>query len=302
MKAASHKALTQLAIDRYRSGGESVFARALADARWCRSLLRGTTDEDGISLRRATNWHFYPANEALRDAEFVLFPLPRISAVPTSRKVMGYRRRQLCSGVKDGASKSLFATFGRLLHHVQDMSTPSHVVPVYHGPGRGDPFEDYLLAHWADLSRGVDARTEKGVSVDTSNEDGCEFDALYEHAAARTLNYLSGDDARFPVIVNDSEVFVGADSFWRPYEPGAGDVEKVPFRFKGFGSFGPLGKQFGRLCVQTDEGARYEVAHTVYRDLARRFIGYALADTLAAFELFSRLIESSFPQRDEPYF
>ena len=33
---------------------------------------------------------------------------------------------------------------GRILHHVQDMSTPSHVVPVYHGLVVKDRFETHL--------------------------------------------------------------------------------------------------------------------------------------------------------------
>ena len=95
-------------------------------------LKEGSRSEDQISPQRIWNWHFYGEEEDNYRSWF--------GANKTSLK----RVKSLVARLAD-TSQTLSnhpqdtdlvmkkaVLVGRLLHHIQDMSCPPHVVPVYH--------------------------------------------------------------------------------------------------------------------------------------------------------------------------
>lgn len=51
----------------------------------------------------------------------------------TSENILNKRIKEFEELVEKNSFKR-YNKFGRILHHIQDMSTPSHVLPIYHGP------------------------------------------------------------------------------------------------------------------------------------------------------------------------
>ncbi len=76
-------------------------------------------------FERSLNWHFYNPNKTRKNV--------------TMRGNVEQSQRRLWAGAKKGFAdadalqdKALF--FGAMVHLVEDVSVPAHVVPVYHGP------------------------------------------------------------------------------------------------------------------------------------------------------------------------
>jgi hypothetical protein len=118
------------------------------------SFAAGTKAEDADLTRlgsRATNWHFYN-----RDS----IP-PLWWANTTLEKVYERRVKRLHKLLarKPGAADTdkhlgkVFRQAGRVLHYVEDMSAPAHVIPVFHGFTIPDDFDEYQPRDAAALRR-----------------------------------------------------------------------------------------------------------------------------------------------------
>ncbi|RON96391.1 hypothetical protein BK672_07430 [Pseudomonas fluorescens] len=106
------------------------------------ALAKGTDAEDSSPLtilQRATHWHFYNRNEKLEPLWLVQRNLDAIF------KKRIKKLNELL--VKPGADPvEVYEQAGRVLHYIQDMSVPGHVVPAYHAklPGNhSDPFDEF---------------------------------------------------------------------------------------------------------------------------------------------------------------
>jgi hypothetical protein len=85
-------------------------------------IIKANKNEDGLTLTRAMNWHFYNPD------------------LPENRKAFLHYRtfdRTFQGIVDDLKEESLtkkegYEILGRVLHFIEDVTVPAHVVPVYH--------------------------------------------------------------------------------------------------------------------------------------------------------------------------
>jgi hypothetical protein len=106
------------------------------------ALADGTDAEDSSPrtiLQRATHWHFYNRNEKL---EPFWFFERNLDAIFNKR----IKKLNELLVKPDADPVEVYEQAGRVLHYIQDMSVPGHVVPAYHAklPGNpADPFDEF---------------------------------------------------------------------------------------------------------------------------------------------------------------
>lgn len=296
MKPQSHTDITELALEYYKQNNPSKLSTAVKKARFKDALIQGTKDEDSPTVTRGTNWHFYGSNSILKDYEYIAWEFPKIVIRPTSEKILIYRQKSFSSAIKDGATKRLFSTFGRILHHIQDMSTPSHVVPVYHGPIISDKYETFLVEHWSELKE----RTKDNWSANQrDNSVSDDFIGIYHKGAKRVINFLNSSESSFQFAINNQQKSEQMSYIWNAYsQHNEGSNPKVPFKINGFGKFGPIGEHFGEISFPNDNGKSFHIAHDTYLDIAAKFTLDAVLDSVVALNIFERAVEEQFKNRD----
>jgi len=272
--------VTAFALDLFLSlDTDSALALELKKENVRKAVLDGTEREDKLTFGRMWNWHFYPQNEFLTRLTWTTMRR-------TSRPIVKKRQEQLL-GVGEGkAAGDLFETFGRVLHHVQDMNTPTHVVPIYH---LADPFEEYLVAHCPSIFDGLKSDASHIVAAQGAEQDH-DFCSLYAKAAEGTLDDLTDNGRLFPLPVNP-ELTVSSIKFWEPYKRTKGWAsfrEIITYTGKGFGKYGPLGKSFGGESCSL-EGRTVPIDPLAFNRVAVFFVKRAIVYTLKALHLLSSL-------------
>ncbi|MFL5345583.1 MAG: hypothetical protein ACJ8AT_12350 [Hyalangium sp.] len=122
----AHQALTEAALDT----AQGAKARPLLAAHRS-AVVHGATSEDLNLHVKWTGWHHFYCPEGSLDTAF--------------RRASDSRVRELweeaMEAARHGDLDRAFDRAGHLVHHVQDVASPPHVVPVNHG--LGDGFERY---------------------------------------------------------------------------------------------------------------------------------------------------------------
>ena len=220
MKPVVHKRLTRVAIELC---GDTLSQTMREHAK---AIVRGSVYEDDVTLERLLNWHFYRSDDS---------PISRRRwgiVRPTSEHIFIKHIQALKRAPRDNEARYLL--LGRLLHHIQDMSTPSHVLAIYHGPGNPDPFETFVEDHLCAISgEGIDPPTPPA-----------DFWALYQKAARETLAYVDGGS--FEIVRENGRERLKFSEFWKTWEE-----KEDPMR-RGFGTFGPLSECFDRFDDPSD--------------------------------------------------
>lgn len=195
-----------------------------------KAVAQGAVAEDGLTVERATNWHFYNRDQKV---------MPSRWAQRNLDNIFKWRVAQLTEkAAKDKRIGVVYRAAGRVLHYVQDMSVPAHVVPIYHGPNLSDGFDSYTPADTSVL-RNVQLELERELTVSCgrlrrfSNQDS--FDKLLDTSARATLTAIGQSS-------NSNAASQQWLDFWRKDQAGAGG------RLPGFAEYGP--------CKFTEKGAR----------------------------------------------
>ena len=116
------------------------------------ALAEGTRAEDETEMcRRITNWHFPHREGMWRKMWFLLFFVKLDQEPIFSRRVEDLHRSLPSGG--DAARKEFFMHAGRVLHYIQDMRVPAHVIPVYHGGVVKEGFDAYVFNDRENLQR-----------------------------------------------------------------------------------------------------------------------------------------------------
>jgi len=214
MKPAAHKHITKLVLISFKFN----LRFSPREIKW---ILRGTSLEDWWSPRqRIRNWHFYKSNDFIKNREYFLLG----KSYTTSER----RVEKLISKLKSkSGNRKRFITLGRIIHHIQDMSTPSHVVPIFHGPGKADVYETYMMKY---IESDIDF-----IAGVTLKNDADDFRTLYEKFALLSLAHL---ESKTIPLSNGSESNISFDKIWTPY-PKLKDNKYI-----GFGDFGEYGSCF----------------------------------------------------------
>lgn len=281
MKPETHSQITKAAVAAFVIRRDTGLAEVLDNEVYRQCIQDGSVWEDAFGYDRLTNWHFYPANDLLRQPLWGFINL-------TSHELVARRQKALIAEIDHGRSEKLFTLFGRLLHHIQDMSTPSHVIPVYHAPGLADTYEDYLITDWGNLVRAHDPDWRD--SQDSARYE--RFTDLYEAAAQATLKELAPSKLTVQVLIDGVATQADKSLFWKPH----GQVEGKPPKHygHGFGGFGILGMHFGDSSVQHVGDHTYHVEPEGYYKVASIFVHKAIVDSLAALRLFDALLPQNF--------
>ena len=104
------------------------------------------------------------------------------------------------------------------MHHIQDHSTPSHAVPIYHGPGLLDQFEVYGETYAWQIEVLNNSGTGSRLTLSITDEEIVEvaqpitmntadegfINDLYENTAQETLSYIH--DNHIEIFQNGEQI------------------------------------------------------------------------------------------------
>jgi hypothetical protein len=159
----------------------------------------GTDKEDTTDpLNRIENWHYAPNNRLPKES-VLLFPLPVIGYA-TMAHVFATRSRELRDVInqEDCKSGEVFSRAGHVLHFLQDVRVPSHVIPVHHGSVFGkDGFDgydfDFSASEGGDVcGQDVEAKRLVGLATTGSGEGFVQaLEELREHIGRETAEMMN---------------------------------------------------------------------------------------------------------------
>jgi hypothetical protein len=247
MKASVHQHLTRLAVD--------LCSDKLSEPmrRHAETIAKGTVFEDKPTLERILNWHFYRAPDSTIPQRRYLFIKP--TSEHELRKHIGLMRQY------DTDNKERYEQLGRVLHHIQDMSTPSHVLAIYHDHKVEDHFETFVEQHKHTIT------TE---SVDFPDDDDLiDLEAIYHRAAEVTADYI--DEGAVEVHFEETPLHLPLSDFWQ-----SSKISENP-KLKGFGTYGKL-----HTCFASDSTNAHVIDHDDLLAIQNDLCSLAIADTCRA--------------------
>jgi hypothetical protein len=233
------------------------------------TIAQGTFDEDadhsiGNMWIRGTNWHFY--NRGNQYEVDIASPVVKVLDRVFTARITDFDRT-IGKIVDASDHKNIYNKAGRVLHYIQDMSVPSHVVPVFHykflGAGVIDKVDGYKL------SENEMCEVEATIEFDCKAES---HDADYPYrlldaSAGDTLDAIKGKVSVIQgkqVMMDRSEIHqqqlavagfnenpkeMGWGNFWC-YDAMDGYEQCRKSGEKGFfGIYGSLGNSFGETTI-----------------------------------------------------
>jgi hypothetical protein len=284
MKPDDHKRITRKTVQIFNQYNQSDFSSTLLLN--SERVESGATKEDVFPVyNRITNWHFFKQNQQLQPTTVYYLGIIPLPVIPTSEVILARRIAQL--KYIDGPVY-LGELVGRILHHIQDMSTPAHVVPVYHGPWLQDSFENYSVSRSASELETIDIDAQEYAAI--CSEDANDIMSIYTKAAEETLRYLYAVPTNGLTIGNNEKY--GWELFWRRCIDNHDNCTTLPYaKVSGFGCYGPLGDKYGATTVELD-GVKRQIDPAAYRDMHRWVLHKQIADglrTLIAIEALMQL-------------
>lgn len=252
-----HRLITAEALRRLRGeGGAKV---ALTEQQQL-AILDGSAGEDAPSWQRLSNWHFFRSNDEMPTSCW-----PRLDS--------RYRVDELSQSLDQCPQSECYDRIGRLLHHIQDMSTPSHVTPVYHGGIPADPYESWLKQQFQEWPL-EDVQLTPGLIASSRQEIG----HFYKACAEATLKFLADERHGLAATHNGSPIRLPLSEFWPHYRP------ETRGWLPGFARFGRFGRHFGRAHLQSAD-EEYQISPASYRDLANILLEKACQESGLALQL-----------------
>lgn len=217
------------------------------------STVKGVKAEDGWTPTRARNWHFYNRDGQVRRAWW--------GAERNLDAVFRQRIRELEERLETRESdpSEIYKATGRVLHYIQDMSVPAHVVPIYHGPGLKDRVDGYPPV----VGDALQTVVQKELGRDLA-ERGCE----------RLRPGPEGSSAAFFQNLLDDTAQTTLRAIGQTNHPDAGSERWLKFwgssrHLKGFAEYGPCSFEAGinpKTCGGVDDAA----LDRFYQDRYRR--------------------------------
>lgn len=319
MKSKDHREITRYTIHRYVNlFGDGFRSMLIANKEY---IIDGTYDEDNWfkDHKRITNWHFAPHPNNRNIDHFVkVFKFNLYSKQVYQGHIDDFVKslRQMAQEPSsEQKGKETFTHVGGLLHHIQDMCTPSHIIPVFHGkvaPGTFEAVEDRFEQYSANnIVDHLDHHTTTLKMPDDIPDDTSDYTFwdIYRGAADETRNILAG--FTFPVKVGAEYREVGSEVFWQEY-----DYENAPEtdnETAGFGRYGCLAQLFGKTNIQTKpgpdgpvtydagctaeiDGEQWTIRFEDYVELYFQLIRNAIINTLRCLRLVDRYYKAVISQ------
>lgn len=245
----AHIEMSRAAVGLYL---ELYTADALNDHELTTLFIDASAREDDItlSMQRLFNWHFYDPGSRLGHSWWG-------ASKSNSRRYAALVEDLIAAPGSN--PEGIYEYAGRLAHHIQDMSSPPHTVPVYHTTN--DPFDKYstgTISHTRPAKTSLDdlKGDRKQLTADLLNE-------MLKSAAERTIKTVAA-----PVSYNGSKIATDWTGFWRSHELAGNECGEEPRA--GFGCYGKntFGKASGSFTPE------------VYLDFYKTQVSYGIEDTL----------------------
>lgn len=181
----------------------------------------GAVDEDEWGLTRAKNWHFYNNDNKIgRYWKIILY------CYGSNEHIFCKRLKKLEFMLTSKAPNiEIYEVAGRVAHHIQDMSSPPHVMPIYHMDH--DKFDIYEPAP-------VPASDVTAICKDVNRTVVGPLELL-ERAAQNTLKAVAN-----PVVFDNGKTV--ENETWMKFWGGPDDKE-----LSGFKTYGEYGNLFGTI-------------------------------------------------------
>ena len=290
MNKNDHEKITKFATKNFKHLFTSEFKKLLEVEEKRSYIAEGSKKEDEGVFVRSKNWHFYRAENS-----HYLKPFPLLLGLgtihPSSRNRFIEHTTTLANKRDTSNIESIFLLAGRIIHHIQDMSTPAHVIPIYHGPtiypvhfpSKKDGFENFSENHidnYLQTSKISITHNDQDRIIKESNNN---MISLYDLVANRTLEYLESDNACFKAKVNGIEKTVTPDLFWLKFDP----IEPHNDKRDGWGRYGPFGEVIDKKCyfgvpssTKKYNGDNYSISFSNYKHIYTYLLKQMVVDTL----------------------
>ncbi len=246
----NHRIITKLAIDYLNEHYPGYISDKEA-----RKIIRGNISEDGWNLKAIIRWwnqHFYAPQKTKNWSR------------PKSIDVRFNRIAQRCFDRVN--SRRYFHYVGEIVHHIQDVTNPSHVIPVFHFTNPKDRFD-----HQPNLGSLVIKP-----SINTQVKYQAPFKlAILSPTAQQTLKNL---DSKFDVTITKDGKSVKKQIDWSYFWK-----ENPNAWFGCYGSIGaPLKGEhhdyYGRTII-VKGATHYEIEKSVYDEFSTQQLQLAVAKT-----------------------
>jgi hypothetical protein len=272
--------ITSFAVDLYWMFSSSELADELKNN--ANHIKEGAKEVKNGALRcKARTMHYFNHKNRFKPKQITLFGLrPIFTLYPTSEHSLRHYVQELRKDISDGVSMSTYHLIGKIMHLVQDMSSPANVIPVFHGPSGGDSFESRLNYRMGSYLSGFNYNQERfNLVTECSVGENC-IENIYHGAAIRTREHITSPKSQFNIEIDGETRKVGWDLFWKGEEQMNSSPKRYKLNgFKGFGSYGPLGKHFGQEQVDIARN-RYVVNSKIYDELCSFVVRKTIEDSL----------------------
>jgi hypothetical protein len=271
--------ITRFAVDLYWMFSPTELADELKNN--ANNIKEGAGGIKNGALRcKPRTMHYFNHKNRFKPKKITLFGLtPIFTLYPTSEHSLRHYIQELRKDISEGISKNSYLLIGKILHLVQDMSSPPNVVPVYHSPKSGDSFESRLSYRMGSYLNNFNYNQERFNAVsECSVGENC-IENIYQGAALQTLEHITSTNSQFNIEIDGETKEAGWDLFWKGDEHT--DTSSNGYRLlnRGFGRYGPLGKHFGREQVKVARN-RYVVNSKIYDELCSYLVKKSIEDSL----------------------
>lgn len=219
------------------------------------ALAEGAEDEDNSTPTRGMNWHFYNNDRKIGHYWRLVF----FRCNGSNEEIFKKRVEKLQKLIEEKApTEDIYAAAGRVAHHIQDMSSPPHVLPIYHTDV--DRFDKYEPATVPNLATNAICNSLQG-NIVSPNE-------LLESAAQATLAAAAA-----PVVFSGGEIIEGET--WAKFWGGGNDKN-----YEGFSTYGTYGNIYGVRTSSTDSGNRAKYDKSIFDNFFNERRNRAVSDTV----------------------
>jgi hypothetical protein len=284
MKALDHTRITAEAIRQFVRYSQGLVAPMLLQ--YSSLVQTGSKDTDQSPLyTRATNWHFYKKNLDQDVVRKAVWPyMEPLTFHLSSDHILLRRCEQLRAETAKKSTADACDLTGRILHHIQDMSIPSHVVPIFHGQLVEDSFETYLSKYYLADDGRMSALSGEQPPDPSTLLPGVQTTILhlYEEAAENTLSALKIENSSCECQVNGTVQNLSWNYFWSDQNTHHNGYNPSECKLGGFGSFGPLGMNFGTTEPISTGGNSYQIERSTYDRFCTRQVKDMLENSIKA--------------------
>ncbi len=254
----NHEMITEVAIGHFNRCLDEGHLGSLSQIseKERRTLVDGNLHEDLLGpIRRLKQWHFWDPKRRNDNGKYINKTLhKRFDAVEKS----------IFKPLDFFSSK--YSELGHLLHYLQDVTVPSHVVPIFHPAPplfKSDGFDKYAIDTY-NLENETSFNCSSLISALPSN-----FNELLDSYAKYTLKSIK------EVIPAKGNKKYTWRLFWKEAK-----------KNKRFGKYGKVGNRFGKEMEVKKIDTPFFMTREIYNNFAKNLHEKALQATIQAIMLY----------------